>query len=170
MNIKFSSFAKISLAKNDYWLDFMGFAGKTSWKMVDWKECEHEDIDTQVMADPNYLNDLRNCGLLKFFLTPNLRWYLISLWDVNQDVFMIRDQELELETSDIYFITGLSQRGEPVNLYGSRPIGASVIMLLAEHCLEALKLKSDKIEIMNFWDLVLRVLLLTINIVVGAQA
>lgn len=144
--------------------------------MVDWKEREHDNINTQTMVDPNCLNSLRNCGLLKFFLTlglrapPELLRYLISLWDVNQEFFMIRDQELELETSDIYFIIGLSQIGDPVNLYGSRPIGASVTMLLVEHYLEALKLKSDKIEIMTVRDLVLRVLLLTITKVAGAQA
>ena len=82
--------------------------------MVDWKEHEHEDIDTETMVDPNCLNAIRNCGLLKFFLTPGLRaqpellQYLISLWDVKREVFMIRDQELELETSQIYFIIGIS--------------------------------------------------------------
>jgi len=53
--------------------------------MVDWKEHEHEDIDTQAIAYLNYLEALRNCGLLKLFLTPGLRAqlellrYLISL-------------------------------------------------------------------------------------------
>ena len=75
-----------------------------------------------------------------------------------------------METSDIYFITGLSRRGEPVNLYGSRLIGASVTMLLAEHYPEALKSKSGMIEIMTVWYLVLRVLVLTINRVVESQA
>lgn len=113
--------------------------------MVDWEEREHEDIDTQAIADPNCLYALRNCGLLKFFLTLGLRgqlklmWYLITHWDVNQEIFIIGDQELELETSDICFITRLSQRGKLVNLYGSRLIGASVTMLLVEYCPEALK-------------------------------
>jgi len=66
------------------------------------------------MANPNFLDALSNCGLLKFFLAlglqaqPKLLQYLISLWDVNQEIFIIGDQELELETLDIYFITGLS--------------------------------------------------------------
>ena len=121
--------------------------------MVDWKEREHEDVDTQALNDPNCLNTLRNCGLLKFFLTlgmrvqPELLRYLISLWDINREIFIIGDHELELETSDIYFITRLSQGGELVNLYGSRPIGASISMLLAKHFPEALKSKRGKIEI-----------------------
>lgn len=40
--------------------------------MVDWKEREHEDVDTQALNDPNFLEDLRVCGLLKFFLTPGM--------------------------------------------------------------------------------------------------
>ena len=79
--------------------------------MVDWKEHEHGDIDTQAITDTNCLEALRNYGLLKFFLTPGIRakpellWYLISLWDINSEILIISDQELELETSDIYFIT-----------------------------------------------------------------
>lgn len=53
--------------------------------MVDWKKCEHKDVDTQVLNDPNFLGALRACGLLKLFLTPGMRAqpeflrYLISL-------------------------------------------------------------------------------------------
>jgi len=131
----------------------MVFGGRKSLKMVDWKEREHEDIDTQAIVDPNCLEALRNYGLLKFFLTlgmqaqPKLLWYLISLWGINWEIFIISDQEVVLETSDIYFIKGLSHRGEPVNIYGSRLIGENVSMLLVKHCREALKSKSGKIEI-----------------------
>lgn len=86
--------------------------------MVGWKEWEHDDVNTQALNDPNSLEALRACGLLKFFLTlgmqaqPKLLQYLISLWDINQKMFVICDHELELETSDIYFIIALSLRGE----------------------------------------------------------
>lgn len=144
--------------------------------MVDWKEHEHEDIETQEMVDPNCLNSLRNYGLLKLFLTLGV-WAqlgllrcLISIRDVNREFFMIRDQELEMETSNIYIIIRLSWRGELVNLYELRPIGESVTVLLAEHSPKALKSKRGKIEIMSIWDLMLRVFLFTINRVVGAQS
>ena len=63
------------------------------------------------------MNALRNCGLKKFFLIPCLRaqpellQYLISIWDEHEQVFRLRDQVLELEVSDVYFITRLSRRG-----------------------------------------------------------
>ena len=50
-----------------------GFCRKESLKMVDWKEREHEDVDTQAMNDPNWLEALRACRLLQFFLMPGMR-------------------------------------------------------------------------------------------------
>ena len=58
--------------------------------MVDLKEWEYEDVDTQAMNDPNCLEALRACELLKFFLTPRMQAqpelleYLISLWEINR--------------------------------------------------------------------------------------
>lgn len=94
---------------------------------------------------------------------------MIKLWDINREIFVIGDQELELINLDIYFITGLSRRGESVNLYGSHPIRVSIYSLLAEHCPEALKSKSGKIDISSVQNLTLRVLLLTFNRVAGSQ-
>ena len=153
----------------------MAFAREKSPKMVDWKEREHEDVDTQKMNDPNFLEDLRACMLLKFFLTPGMQAqpklprYLISLWDINHEIFFIGDQELELTTSAIYFFTGLYHRGEPMNLYGLRLIRANISSLLTKHHPKALKSNSGKIEISSVQDLTLRVLLLTINRVAGSQ-
>lgn len=65
--------------------------------MVDWKEHDHKVINSHALADPNYLNAPRNCGILKFFLTlghwaqPELLQYLINLWDINQEISMIWD-------------------------------------------------------------------------------
>lgn len=112
---------------------------------IEWKERKHQRIDQMALEDPDYLDALRNYGLLKFFMTlglwaqPKLLQYLINLWDIGREAFMIHDQELELDTSDIYFITGLFRRGEPVQLYGGMPIGASVNMVLDQHFPGALK-------------------------------
>jgi len=51
----------------------MALAGEKLLKMMDWKEREHKDFDTQALNDPNYLEALRACGLLKFFLTPGMQ-------------------------------------------------------------------------------------------------
>ena len=50
---------------------------------------------------------LRNCGLKEIFLTPCLQaqpellQYLVSIWDENQENFILRDQELEIDVSDV---------------------------------------------------------------------
>lgn len=69
------------------------------------------------MENERCMEALRDCGLKKFFMTPCLRaqpellQYLISVWDVDREKFIIHDQELEIEVSDVYFIAGLSWRG-----------------------------------------------------------
>ena len=77
-----------------------------------------------------------DCGLKKFFLTPCLReqpellQYLISIWDENEENFKLRDQVLELEVSDIYFITGLSRRGPVPIMTGTRASGEKMEMVM----------------------------------------
>lgn len=46
--------------------------------------------------------------------------YLMRLWDVDHEIFIFKGKELELEEIDIYLITGLSLRGEAIQLFGSR--------------------------------------------------
>jgi hypothetical protein len=41
--------------------------------VIVWREREHEEIDNQVIYDPEVINALRRCGLLKFFQAPNMR-------------------------------------------------------------------------------------------------
>ena len=41
--------------------------------MIEWKERGHEVEYHQALHDPNCVNALQNCGLLKFFQTSRLR-------------------------------------------------------------------------------------------------
>ena len=86
--------------------------------VIEWKEREHNNDDEFSMGDPNFLDVIRNCGLLKFFLVlclraqPDLLQYLVGAWDPNEGRFNIREQEIEIDANVIYFLMGLSQRGE----------------------------------------------------------
>ena len=66
--------------------------------VIEWKEREHSEEDELAMENEGVMEALRNCGLKKFFLTPclwaqpELLQYLISVWDENQDKFILRDQ------------------------------------------------------------------------------
>ena len=108
--------------------------------VIEGKEREHGEEDEMAMENEACMNALKNCGLKKFFLTPCLRaqpellQYLVSIWDENEEVFKLRDQVLELEVSDVYFIIGLSGRGPITILTGSRPSGENMEQVMARVC------------------------------------
>lgn len=62
-----------------------------------WKEIEHDAVDTLALEDEACMDALRDCGLKKFFLTPYLRAqpellrFIIDAWDVDNQVFRLRD-------------------------------------------------------------------------------
>jgi hypothetical protein len=91
---------------------------------VTWREREHAAVDNEVMNNDEALDALRGCGLLKFFKLPNMKAntrlleMLIDYWDVDEEAFMIDQMPLRVEVEDIYFITGLSRRGEVVHSRG----------------------------------------------------
>lgn len=80
-----------------------------------WQECAHDNDDIEEFADAGYWNALRGCGLLKFFLTPFLRAqpdlleFLIRAWNPEDEKFIIRGRDIEFDSQDIYFLTGLSR-------------------------------------------------------------
>ena len=46
--------------------------------------------------------------------------YLVHMWDVDQQVFHVGVHTLSLDIEDIYFLTGLSQRGSHATLTRGR--------------------------------------------------
>lgn len=145
--------------------------------VIEWKEREHGEEDEHAIESEACMNALRNCGLKKFFLTPCLRaqpkllQYLISIWDEQEQVFRLRDQVLELEVSDVYFITGLSRRGPVPILTGSRPSGEKMEEVMARVCPRAqMGSGRKKVDIHTILDLALRVVLHTITQAAGSQA
>ena len=91
---------------------------------ITWREREHAAVDNEAMNDPEALDALQGCGLLKFFKLPNMKAnvrlleMLIDYWDVEEEAFMIDHMPLRVEVEDIYFITGLSRGGEVVKSWG----------------------------------------------------
>ena len=93
--------------------------------MIEWRERENKDMDMISMGYRMTLNDLRRCGLLKFYRTSNMRAHvrlleaLVHLWDHKLGMFDLQGETLELTAEDIYFIMGLSHRGAPLNFSGT---------------------------------------------------
>ena len=94
--------------------------------MVIWKEREHEVPYNQATNDPATIEALWNCRLLKYFRIPGMKVhirlleYIIDIWDLDQEHFVVGVHILPIEVEDIYFLTGLSMRGSPIVLSRAR--------------------------------------------------
>lgn len=144
--------------------------------VVELKEIEHDSVDALALEDDGCMNSLRYCGLKKFFLTPYLRaqpellQFIVDLWDVNDQVFHLRDQVLKLDVSDVYFITGLSRRGPRPMLTRSRPSGEKMTEVMDQVCPGAqFGRNSAKVDIPTIQDLTIGVILFTITRATGVQ-
>ena len=141
-----------------------------------WQERAHDNEDIATFADAGCRNAMRECGLLKFFLTPRLRAQpdllelLIRAWNPIDGKFFIRGRDIEFDYTDIYFLTGLSRRGEMPILEGQRPGGDTLDMLMAQVCPRARKSRSGKIAIPMVGDIILRTMLFMVTQAMGSQA
>ena len=93
--------------------------------VLEWREREHEIMDQAALQRAPTIQALRTSGLLKFFCTSPMRAnvrileFMVNYWDHDLEMFNLQGETLEITTEDIYFITGLSRQGEPVNLEGT---------------------------------------------------
>jgi hypothetical protein len=143
---------------------------------VQWREREHEQVGELVAGDPNSMAVLMQCGLLKFFLCPFM-WVqlrllnaLVDYWHPDVEAFMREGQSLVPTTEDIYFLTGLSRRGEPVN-FRTFPSGPHNIEELIDLHYEAGKNHlSSQVPISKITNLSLQAILLLIGRITGSTA
>jgi hypothetical protein len=47
--------------------------------MIEWKECKHEFNDIASLQNPQARDDLRNCGLLKYFKLQEMKKEVLLL-------------------------------------------------------------------------------------------
>jgi len=81
---------------------------------------------------------------------------------------MREGQSLVSTTEDIYFLTGLSRRGEPIN-FQTFPAGPSKISeLIAEHCEAGTERVGSQVLISKITNLVLQTILLLIGWITGS--
>ena len=89
---------------------------------LEWREREHGDVEEYFQADLITQQALQTCGLYKFWCLGSLRakprilQLLVDYWDPESETFQIEGMSLNIKVEEIYFIIGLSQRGEVVNL------------------------------------------------------
>jgi hypothetical protein len=119
---------------------------------------------------------LTQCGLVKFFLmsiyarTTKAADALADYWHPDADAFMIEGQSLTPTTEDIYFLTGLSRRGEPVNLH-TFPTGTrKVSELIAEYCVAGTSRETSWVPVNSVISLTLQTVLSLIVRITGSTA
>ena len=143
---------------------------------ITWREHEHSAIDNEVMQDQQLLDILRNCGLLKFFKMPNMKSNirllekLVNYWEPEEYFFVIDQMPIHIEVEDIYFITGLSRRGDRVDLHGKPLGGLTVDDYVHVYCVEGSKKVGTQIAIKYLRDLHMNFLLFTIGTVAGSAS
>jgi hypothetical protein len=90
--------------------------------VLEWREREHEEVDVAVERYEGAQISLKICGIYKFWTLKGMRaqvrllQMLVNVWDTDTEAFNIDGKPLRIELDDIYFITGLSRRGEVVKL------------------------------------------------------
>jgi hypothetical protein len=143
---------------------------------VHWREREHEEVGEFVSEDLNVVATLMQCGLLKFFLCPfmwaqlRLLNALVDYWHPDVEDFMLEGQSLVPTIDDIYFLTGLSRRGEPVNFRMFPSMMHNIAELIALYCEAGTNCLSSQVPISKITNLSLQEILLLIGRITGSTA
>ena len=142
--------------------------------MLDWREREHEDVDLAAIGHQPSIDALKACGLYKYWAIPGMRGqvpfleWLVERWNIQEQCFYIGEHQLEIELSDIYFLTGLPNRGEQLSLFGTRPGGQSLASLRLEWCNNQNQEKGIEIKYISRPELM--VIAFTVTRLCGAAA
>lgn len=142
--------------------------------MLDWREREHEDVDLAATDHQPSIDALKACGLYKYWAIPGMRAqvpfleWLVERWNAQEQCFYIGGHQLEIEPSDIYFLTGLPNRGEQLSLFGTRPGGQSLASLRLEWCNNQNQEKGIEIKYISLPKLM--VIAFTVTRLYGAAA
>jgi hypothetical protein len=143
---------------------------------VHWRERGHEEVSELVREDPNAMVALMQCGLLKFLLCPfmqaqlSLLNALVDYWHPDAEAFMLEGQSLVPTTEDIYFLTGLSRRGEPVNFWTFPSGPHNMAELIGLYCEAGTDQSSSQVPIRKIIDLLLQAIVLLIGRITSSAA
>jgi hypothetical protein len=116
------------------------------------------------------------CGLLKFFLCPfmcaqpRLLNALIDYWHPDAEAFMLEGKSLVPTTEDIYFLTGLSRRGELVNFQNFLAGPSKVSEMIVEYCEAGTDRRGSSVPISKITNLTLQTILFLIGRIIGSAA
>ena len=140
-----------------------------------WREREHEDIDFLVSEDPGAIVFLSQCRLLNFFQCPFMRAQpkllnaLIDYWHPDVEEFMPEGKSLTPMNEDIYFLTGVSRRGDLINLRTFPPGLHNIEELIGLHWEASTEKLGSQVPIHKINNLSLKVIFLLIVKITGSM-
>ena len=85
------------------------------------------------------------------------------MWDVDSQHFMASNQNVEIKVDDIYFLIGLSHRGESVYFGGQGGSGESVDSYVSDLCPSGTHEKGRKLSIQHMTDVPLKTILFIVT-------
>ena len=144
--------------------------------MIPLNKLDSEVNDQAALGDRAIIVSLRNCGLLKFFMCLGLRvqplllQQMVAMWEPDSQQFLVGDQYLEIEVNDIYFLTGLSYRGEMVDFGGRGGGGEPVESYIIDLCAKGTHRQGGKHPIQHITDIPLSTILYTMTLIVGSTS
>lgn len=94
---------------------------------------------------------------------PRLPNALVDYWHSDGEAFIIKGQSLTPTTEDIYFLIGLSRRGEPINLQTFPPGPFIIEDYIRMYCEADTEKVGSQVPIHKITSLSLRVILLLIG-------
>lgn len=81
---------------------------------------------------------------------------------------MVGNQTLDIEVDNIYFLTGLSRRGESMYFGGRGGGGESVDSYVSDLCVEGTHKQGNKLPIQHVTDIPLKTILFTVTRIDGS--
>jgi hypothetical protein len=85
---------------------------------------------------------------------------LIDYWHPDTEAFMLEGKSLTPKTEDIYFLNGLSRRGDPVNLRTFPPEPHNIEELIGLHCEASTEKVDSQVPIHKIKNISLKVTVL----------
>ena len=93
--------------------------------------------------------------------------HLIKMWNIKQPYFKVGYHILTLEVEYIYFLTGLSRRGEPISLFVPQGGDITTHDLIDQYYFLGTQMSEKQIPIRDVMDLPLGKVFFTMHLVVG---
>jgi hypothetical protein len=145
--------------------------------VLEWRERAHEEVDTAVDWDLVAQVALKRCGLYKFWTFKGMRAQvrllemLVGYWDPDSERFILDGQPLRIEVENIYFLTGISCRGEVMDLKSRRvESGMKVEEYIEAQSVAGTPMVGSQIPIRAIGNLRLKIIVIVLTRIIGSTS